>query len=163
MLLPIHLKSVALGALFIVAMACNSEKEATQTTANSPVHTLIFLDKTRSVNVNKAFVNQKYQQAIGDIVEQNMRNKGDKLEVYFIHENTSKSRALSLTMRSEKEDLANASATDKDAIETAFQLALQKEKSIFLRQTLTKLHQQNNGSSNQTTDIWASQSRRRWI
>lgn len=156
MLLPNHLKSVALSAFFIVAVACSSEKEATQTVADSPVHTLIFLDKTQSVNVNKAFVNQKYQQAIGDIVEENMRNKGDKLEVYFIHENTSKSRALSLTIHSEKDNTENTSATDKEAIETAFQLSLQKEKSIFLRQTLNKLHQQNNGSSNQTTDIWAS-------
>lgn len=123
---------------------------------DAPVYTLVFIDKTRSVNVNQAYVNDKYRQALTDIVEQHMRNKGDKLEVYFIHENTSKARALSLTVRSEKDDLEGANATDREAIETAFQLALQKEKGIYLRQVLGKLNQQNTGASNQFTDIWAS-------
>ena len=85
-----------------------------------------------------------------------MAQKGDQLEIYFIHENTSKAKALSLTVRSEKEDLENANATDREAIETAFQMSLQREKGILLRQAMTKLNQQNTGASNQATDIWAS-------
>jgi hypothetical protein len=136
--------------------ACGSEKEAAKTLPDAPVYTLVFLDKTQSVNVNKQYVNEKYRQTLTDIMENNMKNKGDKLEVYFIHENTSKARALSLMIRTEKDNLEGANATDKEAIETAFQLSLQREKNIFLRQLLTKLNQQNTGSSNLSTDIWAS-------
>jgi hypothetical protein len=101
-------------------------------------------------------VNEKYRQALTDIIESNMKNKGDKLDVYFIHENTSKARAMSVMVRSEKESMDAANATDREAIETAYSLSLQKEKGIFLRQLLAKLNQQNTGSSNQATDIWAS-------
>ncbi len=148
--------ALLLPALIFFISACGSEKEATKTIADAPVYTLVFLDKTQSVNVNKQYVNEKYRQTLTDIMENNMKNKGDKLEVYFIHENTSKARALSLMIRSEKDNLEGANATDKEAIETTFQLSLQREKSIFLRQLLTKLNQQNTGASNQSTDIWAS-------
>lgn len=137
--------------------ACNFFSSEQGTSAPvSPIHTLVFLDKTQSVNVNQNFVQAKYRQALNDIVESNMTNKGDKLEVYFIHENTSKAKALSLTVHSEKEGVENANATDREAIKTAFQMALQREHGIFLRQVLSKLNQQNTGASNQSTDIWAS-------
>lgn len=137
--------------------ACNFfSAEQTTSVPDAPIHALVFLDKTQSVNINQDFVQAKYRQALNDIVESTMTNKGDKLEVYFIHENTSKAKALSLTVHSEKEGLENANATDRETIETTFQMALQREKGIFLRQALTKLNQQNTGASNQATDIWAS-------
>jgi hypothetical protein len=140
-----------LAAMFVTLLSCGGEKEATQQAVpDAPVYTLVFLDKTQSVHVDKRYVNDKYRQALTDIIEQNMKNKGDKLEVYFIHENTSKARALSLTVRSEKDNLEGANATDREGI------ALQKEKSIYLRQLLAKLNQQNTGASNLSTDIWAS-------
>jgi hypothetical protein len=149
-------KFAVLSGVILALASCGSEKETTQAAPDASVHTLVFLDKTQSVHVNKAYVNEKYRQVLTDIVENNMKNKGDKLEVYFIHENTSKARALSLTVRSEKDNLEGANATDREGIETAFQLSLQREKSIYLRQLLTKMNQQNTGSSNQFTDIWAS-------
>ncbi|HEV7351355.1 hypothetical protein [Telluribacter sp.] len=150
-------KHILLWGIATVLVACSSEPEKTAPALpDAPTHTLVFLDKTQSVNVNKSYVNEKYRQVLAQIVEENMRNKGDKLEVYFIHENTSKARALSLTVRAEKEGIEHANATDREAIETAFQMALQREKGIYLRQALTKLNQQNSGGSNQWTDIWAS-------
>ncbi len=140
----------------ILILGCSSGKEETKTRTPDPIYTLIFLDKTQSVNVNKAYVAEKYRQAITDILGKNMVNKGDKMDVYFIHENTSKAKALSLTVRSEMEELEGVNATDKEAIETSFQLSLQKEKGVYLRQLLLKLNQQNTGSSNQSTDILAS-------
>ncbi|MBB5282300.1 outer membrane lipopolysaccharide assembly protein LptE/RlpB [Rhabdobacter roseus] len=151
-----RLKHATLWGVLLLLSACGREAEQTKALPDAPIYTLVFLDKTQSVNVNKNFVNEKYRQALTEIVEQNMRNKGDKLEVYFIHENTSKARALSLTVRSEKEGIEYANATDREAIETNFQLALQREKGIFLRQALTKLNQQNTGGSNQWTDVWGS-------
>ncbi|TLU97934.1 hypothetical protein [Dyadobacter luticola] len=151
---PAKFLFASMTALFL--FSCGKEKEATQAAPDAPVYSLIFLDKTQSVHVDKNYVNEKYRQALTDIIEKNMKNKGDKLEVYFIHENTSKARALSLTVRSERDDMSAANATDREGIETAFQLSLQKEKGIYLRQLLAKLNQQNTGSSNQSTDIWAS-------
>jgi hypothetical protein len=149
-------KFVMVSVIISFLASCGSEKEAAQTLPDAPIYSLVFLDKTQSVHVDKNYVNEKYRQALTDIIDKNMRNKGDKLEVYFIHENTSKARALSLTVRSEKDNVEGANATDKEGIETAFQLSLQKEKSIYLRQLLTKLNQQNTGASNMSTDIWAS-------
>ncbi|TDE13806.1 hypothetical protein [Dyadobacter psychrotolerans] len=149
-------KYVMVFSLTFLLAACGGEKEATKALPDAPVYTLVFLDKTQSVNVNKNYVNEKYRQALTDIMENNMKNKGDKLEVYFIHENTSKARAMSVMVRSEKENTDAANATDREAIETAYSMSLQKEKGIFLRQLLAKLNQQNTGSSNLSTDIWAS-------
>ncbi|RIV22280.1 hypothetical protein DYU11_14755 [Fibrisoma montanum] len=144
-------------ALFLIlfATACSSDKEKA-TPTDDPTYTLIFLDKTRSVNVNKAFVAQKYQQAINDIIEQNIKQKGDRLDVYFIHENTSKARAVSLTTRTEMEDVSAASPTDREAAETEFELALGREKAQIRQRVLQQLAAQNTGSSNNETDIWAS-------
>ena len=140
----------------LLFFACSGSHEKANPTTDEPIYTLIFLDKTRSVNVNKAFVGQKYQKAITDIIEQNIRQKGDKLEVYFIHENTSKARALNVTARTEREDVAAASPTDREAAETEFKLILTREKVQIRQRVLQQLVAQNSGSSNQETDIWAS-------
>lgn len=142
------------GILWL-ALACSSEKEKPAQTTD-PVYTLIFIDKTRSVNVDKAFVAQKYQQAINDIIEQNIRQKGDKLDIYFIHENTSKARALTLTTRTELGDLSGASPTDRETAQTEFDLALSREKAQIRQRALQQLMAQNTGASNRNTDIWAS-------
>ncbi len=147
---------VILGFFPIMLAACSGDNDKPKTTADEPTYTLIFLDKTRSVNVNKAFVAQKYQQAITDIIEQNVHQKGDKLDVYFIHENTSKARALNVTVRSEMEDVSAASPTDREAAETEFNLALSREKAQIRQRVLQQFVAQNTGSSNQETDIWAS-------
>ncbi len=135
--------------------ACSSSTDKPAQT-DEPTYTLIFLDKTRSVNVNKAFVAQKYQQAINDIIEQNIRQKGDRLDVYFIHENTSKARALNVTVRTEMEDVSGASPTDREAAETEFGLTLTREKAQIRQRVLQQLVAQNTGASSQETDIWAS-------
>lgn len=152
--IPIPLIFLALLGLNAACGLLSTEEKTS--VPDAPVHTLVFLDKTQSVNVNEAFVQQKYRQALNDLVERNMANKGDRLEIYFIHENTAKARALSLVVNSEKEAIENANPTDREASETAFQMSLQREKGIFLRQAMAKLNQQNTGTSNQATDIWAS-------
>jgi hypothetical protein len=139
----------------LLATSCSSEKEKKPAT-DSPIYTLIFMDKTRSVNVNEAFVAQKYQQILSDLVTQNVRQKGDKVEVYFIHENTSKAKALSLTCRTETEDLSAMNATDREGAQTTFDLMLDREKMIFSRQITSKLAIQNLSTSRQNTDIWGS-------
>lgn len=146
----------ALGFFLFCLLACSSDNDKTKTASDEPTYTLIFIDKTRSVDVNKSFVAQKYQQALADLIEQNIRQKGDKLDVYFIHENTSKARALNLTVRSEMEDVSAASPTDREAAETEFNLLLSREKMQIRQRVLQQLIAQNAGKSNQETDIWAS-------
>ena len=146
---------ILLFLALIALAACSSDKERPQK-VDEPIYTLIFLDKTRSVNVDESFVRQKYQQALTSIVEENIRQKGDKLAVYFIHENTAKARALNLTTRTEMEDVSAASPTDREAAETEFSLALNREKATIRQRVLQQLVAQNTGASNQQTDIWAS-------
>ncbi|GAB3323281.1 hypothetical protein GCM10027299_19350 [Larkinella ripae] len=154
------MKTVLLSCVLLLTLvACSSDsgKETNATTSKtSPLYTLIFLDKSVSVNANKAFVAQKYQTAINEIIEQNIKNKGDKLEVYFIHENTSKARALSVSTRSEMEDISSANATDREAAQTSFDLSLGREKTAIRQRVLQQLALPNPSSSGKETDIWAS-------
>lgn len=155
MLQMLMIKYIALFACLFL-YACSGSNDKTRPVTDDPVYTLIFIDKTRSVNINKAFVAQKYQQALTGIIEQNIRQKGDRLDVYFIHENTSKARALSVTTRTEMDDVSAASPTDREAAETEFSLALSREKAQIRQRVMQQLVAQNAGASNQETDIWAS-------
>lgn len=140
-------------SLCLTLFSCSSEQKAKKA---EPTYTLIFIDKTRSVNVDNAFVAEKYGTAIDKIIADNIAQQGDRLDVYFIHENTSKARALSLTVRSEMEDVSTVSPTDREAAETEFALLLNREKAIIRKRVLQQLNAQNTGASNQRTDIWAS-------
>ncbi len=155
MVQTLMLNYIALFACLFL-YACSGSSDKARPITDEPVYTLIFIDKTRSVNINKTFVAQKYQQALTGIIEQNIRQKGDKLAVYFIHENTSKARALSVTTRTEMDDVSDASPTDREAAETEFNLTLSREKAQIRQRVLQQLVVQNAGASNQETDIWAS-------
>lgn len=133
--------------------SCSPEQ---QTKTPDPTYTLIFIDKTCSVNADNAFVADKYGKAIDQIITDNIHQQGDRLDVYFIHENTSKARALNVTVRSEMEDVAAASPTDREAAETEFTLLLNREKAGIKKRVLQQLNAQNTSASNQRTDIWAS-------
>ncbi|MCU0325217.1 MAG: hypothetical protein MUF45_08185 [Spirosomaceae bacterium] len=141
------------ASLFIAACG-DSEKQNKATAPNT--HTLIFIDKTESVDVNKPFVAQKYQQALNSIIEQNINKAGDQLEIYYIHENTSKARCLSLMSRTDMEDLSGMNATDLEAAKTSYELSIKKERGFILKQAISKLNQQNNTASNLETNISAS-------
>lgn len=135
---------------------CFFSSEEQSAKAPEKTYTLVFLDKTMSVPGSSDYVEQKYKQQLTDIITTNLQTTGDKLEIYFVHENTSKARALSVEVRAEKEESAGTSATDQEMAANAYQMVLQKEKNIYLRQALAKLAQGNSGRSNQYTDLWAS-------
>ncbi len=146
---------------FFLALALFScgDKEAQKTdnVAKGPsIHTLIFIDKTASVDVQKPFIAQKYQQALTSIIEQNFRKAGDTFQIYYIHENTSKARTLSLVCRTEMEDTEGVNATDLEAIKTSYDLSIRKERNFVIQQSLTRLGAQNDNASNLETNITAS-------
>lgn len=145
--------------LFVPALfSCgDKENQKTDNQASSPnIHTLIFIDKTASVDVKKAFVAQKYQQTLTSIIEQNFRKAGDTFEIYYIHENTSKGRTLSLTCRTEMEQTEGVNATDMEAIKTSYDLSIRKERNFVIQQSLNRLQTQNDNVSNLETNITAS-------
>lgn len=146
---------VILFFVFIFIAACGDSEKQNKATAPN-IHTLIFIDKTESVDVNKPFVAQKYQQALNSIIEQNINKAGDQLEVYYIHENTSKARCLSLMSRTEMDDMNGMNATDQEAAKTSYELSIRKERDFILKQAVNKLNQQNNSASNLETNISAS-------
>jgi hypothetical protein len=144
---------------FISILFSCGEKEAqkTENKADSPaIYSLVFIDKTASVDVSKPFVAQKYQQALNSIIEENLRKSGDKFEIYYIHENTAKGRCLSLTCRTVMENTVGMNATDLEALKTSYDLSIRKERNFVTKQALARLNAQNDNASNRETNILAS-------
>lgn len=143
---------------FTILISCGEKKtKSSENQANSPaIYTLIFIDKTASVDVSKPFVAQKYQQALNTIIEENVRKAGDRFEIYYIHENTSKGRCLSLTCRTEMENTEGVNATDLEAIKTSYDLSIRKERTFVVKQALARLNTQNDNASNRETNILSS-------
>lgn len=146
--------SLLIAVAFISCGGGSSENE--EATKQPNIHTLIFIDKTESVDVTKPFVANKYQTALKQIIEDNVNQSGDKVEVYYIHENTSKARTMSMSARSNMGDTYGMNATDLEAAKTSFNLSLRKERGIFTQQAIQRLMTANNGSSNLETNVTAS-------
>lgn len=135
--------------------ACSETKkdETHQPPANT--YTLVFLDKTQSVNPNDNFVKTKYASAIKSLVDRNIRTEGDMLEVYFIHENTSKARALTIRSRTAMEDTNGLSPTDLEAASNAYELSIKKERQMIYNALMQKFMELNTSASNSETNISA--------
>jgi hypothetical protein len=155
---PYFLYKILSSLLFLLLLSCG-EKE-NQKTTNKPdspaTYTLIFIDKTASVDVSKPFIAEKYQQALTSIIEQNINKAGDRFEIYYIHENTAKGRCLSLMCRTEMEDIEGMNATDKEALKTSYDLSIRKERNFITKQSMTRLNAQNDNASNRETNILSS-------
>lgn len=153
-------KAVWLLPLALLAACSSSDsgqgREETAQVAAPNTASVVFFDKSLSVNPNDAFVRQKYQQALTKLISENIRQKGDRLEVYFIHDNTARAKALERVTQSEKEDVSSANQTDAEAAQTSFEVSLQKEQQRFLREAYTQMITPNASRSNRYTDIQAS-------
>jgi hypothetical protein len=137
-------------------LSCSSSGDKYQEVEEPKTCSMIFIDKSVSVNVSKKFINEKYTKIINQLVDDNVRQKGDKVEVYFIHENTAKGKATDLTSRTEKGETQGASSTDSEAIATEYNMSLEKERSVFKKVIFAQLAAQNTSSSKNNTDIWAA-------
>lgn len=151
------ISKVLLLLITVTFFSCGGDSSENQEPAKQPnIHTFIFIDKTASVDVNKPFIANKYQTALKQIIEENINQAGDKVEVYYIHENTSKARTMSMAARSNMGDTYGMNATDLEAAKTSFNLSLRKERGIFTQQAIRRLMATNNGSSNLETNVTAS-------
>lgn len=145
-------KTFLLLPLALFLAAC-SENEKDQPLENT--YTLVFMDKTQSVNPNDNFVKNKYATALKELVDRNIRTEGDMLEVYFIHENTSKARALTVRSRTTREDTYGLSPTDLEASKNAYDLSIKKERQMIYNALVQKFMESNASASNSETNISA--------
>lgn len=155
-------KLIITFATSLALFSCGStetEKDATSTASASQKrnsHTLVFFDKTQSVNVDDAFVRNKYQAALKALIDQNIQSEGDVFEIYYIHENTAKAKVLSLSARTTKESSEGLNATDLEAAQTNYDMSIGKERRMILDLAVQKMLEKNSGASNAETNISAS-------
>jgi hypothetical protein len=141
-------------ATSLALLSCGStetEKDTTAITTESQKrnnHTIVFFDKTQSVNVDDAFVRNKYQAALKSLIDENIQSEGDVFEIYYIHENTAKAKVLSLSSRTAKENTEGLNSTDLEAAQTNYDMSIGKERRMIL--------EKNSGASNAETNISAS-------
>ncbi len=150
------MKLTCIVILLVLFGSCTSNKDKESNLTFQPKTTLIFIDKSISVDVNKLYISNKFQLALTNIIEENITNTGDKLEMYYIHENTSKARCFSFTCRTPKEETNGMSETDKEASRTNYELLIRKERSYVFQQAKKHLMAENTNRSNLQTDIWAT-------
>lgn len=152
------MKSICIVTLVLLLGSCTSKNA--ENTSNSSVlsknTTLIFVDKSISVDVNKSYISNKFKQALTKIVEENIKKADDKLEMYYIHENTAKAHCFTVISRTSQENTAGMNETDKEATNTNYDLSIRKERLYILQQASKYLMAQNTNRSNLQTDIWAS-------
>jgi hypothetical protein len=134
--------------------SCSSEE--TKVAVPKTAAVLFFVDKTASVDFGNDYVAQKYQTALQQVIQENIANTGDQIEMYYVHENTAKSRCLKLQVRASKDDTQGMNATDLEAAQSMFDLQLNKEKQFFSKRALAKMMQANNNASNKETDLLSS-------
>lgn len=147
--------------LFVIAstllFCCSSPATKYENAVDeSKTCSMIFIDKSVSVNPSKQFIYEKYTKIINELIDENINVKGDKIEVFFIHENTAKAKVAELVARSEMEIAEGTSTTDAEAQKTAFAMEIGKERSIFKKVVITHLTSQNTSTSKNNTDIQAA-------
>ena len=147
-----------LACLFLLFLTACSAKKDRLVAADEPSYTVFFIDK--SLSNQPAGANSEahvsYERTICEAITRNVHQKGDRVSVYFVHDNTAKARALSLTARTPLPDLEGTSPTDHDAAQTDYELQLTREQASLQQQVLAKLDQPNPGLSNKHTDLWGS-------
>ncbi len=147
---------VLAGILLISGCGSSEKEEKSAPEKTEPVHTLLFIDKTESVSVAKPFILNKYRNAIQSVIDRNINQSGDQLEIYYIHENTSKARCLNVFARTEKESTEGMNATDLEANKNTYDLSIAKERKTIFNMAMQKLTEENSGASNRETNVGIS-------
>ncbi len=143
--------------LYSLLIGCSPKSNETQKPLNLPLtHSVIFLDKSISVNLNENFVKNKYTGVLQEIIQNNIQQKGDKIELWFIHENTPKGKVMTLMARTEKPDLAGMNATDREFAQGNYEADIQRERTIFLQKIAIQFDKPNTSSSKKETDVLAT-------
>lgn len=153
------LASISCIGFCMLLAACSFGSEATRQQAADIArnyYTLIFIDKTVSVKTEADYVRQKYAKALERIIRKNIQKKNDKVEVYFLHENTLSGRVFSYTCRLEPVNTDGLSPTDANIANNNYTFLLRKEQNKVFERCLQALDTPNQAYSRFYTDIWSS-------
>lgn len=140
----------------LLLLAC-AEKPSSTAVAPSPVVSVVFLDKSGSMAL-PAEGRQKYEAALKTLVRENLQRTGDRLELYYLHENPAGGRVgtYRITAQLTAADTLNGSPTDAEAARNTYALAVQQEQQRCLRECVAHLSQTNSGESRKGTAVLAS-------
>lgn len=90
------------------------------------------------------------------MVQQNVQQNGDRVEVYYVHENTAQAKVFSAQCKLQTPDTVGLNKTDLAAIKSNYAFALKKEKMKLINRSLKALEEDNTHETNKQTDLWAS-------
>lgn len=144
-------------ASFIMSQCDSPEKPpATPTPPQPSIHSLIFIDKTVSFDMSDGYGLKKYEQIIKQVVQENVHQKDDQVEVYFIHENTAQAKVFSTKAKASLGDTTQMNPTDVERIKNDYTMALKKDKLRMVKKCLQALSEVNESDTKTQTDIWAT-------
>lgn len=155
----IVLKIKMLSMVFMVLFLSNCgapEKPITPPKAIPSNHILVFIDKTLSFSDKNQYVIDKYNNALLKIIQENIKQKNDKIEVYFVHDNTAGAKVFSSQIKAELPDSAGLNPTDLVALRNDYQLIIKKQKNKIIKQSIDALLTDNSNESGKYTDLLAT-------
>ncbi len=132
------------------------EKPITPPKAILSNYILIFIDKTLSFSDKNQYVIDKYNKALLKIIQENIKQKNDKIEVYFVHDNTAGAKVFSSQIKAELPDSAGLNPTDLVALRNDYQLLIKKQKNKIIKQSTDALLTDNANESGKYTDLLAT-------
>jgi hypothetical protein len=144
---------------FVALAACQSQPESTQAPPPPPppnIYSLIFIDKSISFDISSDYAQSKYKKILQQIVQDNVQQNGDRVEVYYIHENTAQAKVFSAQCKLQAPDTIGLNKTDLAAAKSNYAFALKKEKMKLINRSLKALEEDNTHETNKQTDIWGS-------
>jgi hypothetical protein len=150
--------------LFFIALiisslyGCNTPTNTTGVPAKSIENTysLIFIDKTVSIKPSDNFIRGKYEKILERIVQQNIQTQGDKVEIYYVHENTAQAKVFAAEAKSTLSDTLGLNKTDVLGVKNRYKLSLKKEKARILEKCKNSLSELNETDTRKATDLWAT-------
>lgn len=140
----------------IMAFSCSNDEKTESVPKTKNVLSLIFIDKSVSIDFDNAYVQSKYKEAVSSLLQEGVLKSGDQLEGYYIHENTLKGKCLTLNCTTELEDVSGMNDTDKEMTVLDYQLQIGKERNQFTKKILKTFDAKNTQESNKYTDISSS-------
>lgn len=148
-----------LGCLALVLLICSCQTKSAEDTlskSTSTQHIVLFLDKSASFGLDTAFITQKYQEQIRLLLQSHIQKAGDRIEVFYVHDNTLKGKCLDLVAKTPQVDTQTLNPTDVESAQLDFDLQIGKERLKFEKKILEVLHLPNSDLSNQMTDLGAT-------
>ncbi len=148
----ISLVALLVAPIFLILTACDGDegeggKDLKNSLSDRNTHTLIFIDKSASVQVDEETAHQQ-ESALLKLLHEAVQGKGDRLDGYHIHSNTGDQPFKKHVCQAFLPDTASMDHISKLQAKQTFQGALSNE-----RQTLKK----------ELTEVWKSSSEGRSV